>query len=381
MRKTVKKNLVKVLLLASVFSVSPAAVTESNVVYAAENDYILPDSDSRAYTYDELSGLSKDKLRLAINEIYARHGRIFDSADLQNYFNSKSWYNGTVSAEDFSEDVFNTYEKSNVDLLGAIREGTAPGAATESSDGHKIIDDAAVKKMLNGEIVELGSDCMLDLNQDGNKDWIHLTVIKTEYPDTYTLTVGAESLTDRGENVKESLYGVSLNGKDILVMVYEDGPSDDPVTIFFRYDGNTLKNIGQIGTYPENMKVENGEIKTKTRCDIMCTAAIRTDWAVDDSGFIEKVAQDMYEYSLDFSYPGNEDDYFAYLKGYMRVYADMDEDSEETVMEPQRVCFPYTDSENWVYVQGETGQGGWLCVADWDMKDKRDMFDNLRFAD
>ena len=96
MRNTMKKTLLKVLLTASVLSVSPVVAAESNVVYAAENDYILPDSDSRAYTYDELSNLSQDELRLAINEIYARHGRIFDAADLQNYFNSKSWYNGTV---------------------------------------------------------------------------------------------------------------------------------------------------------------------------------------------------------------------------------------------------------------------------------------------
>lgn len=112
MRNTMKKTLLKVLLTASVLSVSPVVAAESNVVYAAENDYILPDSDSRVYTYDELSNLSQDELRLAINEIYARHGRIFDAADLQNYFNSKSWYNGTVSADDFSEGVFNTYEKA-----------------------------------------------------------------------------------------------------------------------------------------------------------------------------------------------------------------------------------------------------------------------------
>lgn len=381
MRNVVKKNLLKVLLMASVLSVSPVVTAESNVVYAAENEYILPDSDSRAYTYDELSSLSNDELRLAINEIYARHGRIFDAADLQNYFNSKSWYNGTVSADDFSESVFNTYEKSNVDLLSSIREGTATGTAAGSADGHTVIDDAAVKKMLNGEIVELGTDCMLDLNQDGNKDWLHLTLIKIEYPDTYTLTVGSESLTDKGENVKEDLYGVSLNGKDILVMVYEYGPSDDPLTTFFSYDGNTLKNIGQIATDPENMKVEHGEIKTKTRCNIMGTAAIQTNWAVNGSGFIEEVPQNMYEYSLDFSYPGKSEDYFVYLKEDISVYSDMDENSEETVMEPQNACFTYTDSENWVYVQGETGQGGWLCVAGWDAGYQRATFDNLHYAD
>ena len=84
---------------------------------------------------------------------------------------------------------------------------------------------------------------------------------------------------------------------------------------------------------------------------------------------------------MDFSYPGKEDDYFAYLKDDIIVYSDMDEDSEETVLEAQKVRFPYTDSENWVYVQGETGQGGWLCVAGWDTVDRFDTFDNLRYAD
>ena len=126
-----KKNLIKVLFIASALSVNPITAIESNVVYAAENDYILPDSASRVYTYDELLGLSKDELRLAINEIYARHGRMFDSAEYQNYFNSKSWYNGTIKPEDFSEDVFNTCEKSNIDLLSSIEKGTA--AETTSS--------------------------------------------------------------------------------------------------------------------------------------------------------------------------------------------------------------------------------------------------------
>ena len=105
-----------------VLFVSPAAAISGNIVYAAENDYILPDSDSRAYTYEELSGLSKADIRLAINEIYARHGRMFDSAEYQNYFNSKIWYNGAIKPKDFSEDVFNMYEKSNIDLLSSIEQ-------------------------------------------------------------------------------------------------------------------------------------------------------------------------------------------------------------------------------------------------------------------
>lgn len=80
-------------------------------------DYILPESNSRYLTDADVSGLTLQQLNYAKNEIYARHGRKFDSKELQNYFGSKSWYNGTVNATDFKETVFNEYEKKNAEFL------------------------------------------------------------------------------------------------------------------------------------------------------------------------------------------------------------------------------------------------------------------------
>ena len=61
--------------------------------------------------------MSSDMLRLARNEIYARHGRIFDSADLNQYFNSQSWYLGLYTANEFDESWLNKYEKANINLI------------------------------------------------------------------------------------------------------------------------------------------------------------------------------------------------------------------------------------------------------------------------
>ncbi len=88
----------------------------------AVSEYVLPGSDQRNLTAEEISGLSADQLRLAINEIYARHGRKFTSEDLQQYFNSKSWYSGTVEPDQFSESVLNQFEKDNLALLTARRD-------------------------------------------------------------------------------------------------------------------------------------------------------------------------------------------------------------------------------------------------------------------
>lgn len=87
------------------------------------DEYILPYSDSMYYTADDLSVLTPEGLRFARNEIYARHGFIFKAEDLNAYFSEKSWYVGTTPAEDFSDAVFNQYEKANLDLIVAIENG------------------------------------------------------------------------------------------------------------------------------------------------------------------------------------------------------------------------------------------------------------------
>ena len=82
-----------------------------------ENGYVLPDSAKRKLKKSDLKGLSKEELRIARNEIYARHGRMFDDKKLQKYFDSQSWYEGTVPASEFSEDVLSSVEKKNVAFI------------------------------------------------------------------------------------------------------------------------------------------------------------------------------------------------------------------------------------------------------------------------
>lgn len=89
----------------------------------SSNDYILPYSDSEYLTEDDLDGLTPDEIRLACNELYARHGRKFKDADYQAYFNSKSWYQGTVEPDDFDDTaVFNKYELANRDFIIAYEK-------------------------------------------------------------------------------------------------------------------------------------------------------------------------------------------------------------------------------------------------------------------
>lgn len=81
--------------------------------------YFILNSDTIYFTEDDLEGWTADMCRKARNGIYARHGRLFDDEELQAYFDSCDWYEGTVDPDDFDESVFNDYEKANRDLIVA----------------------------------------------------------------------------------------------------------------------------------------------------------------------------------------------------------------------------------------------------------------------
>lgn len=93
---------------------------QTTITTTGNGDYILPDSSTKKYTEQELSGLSAQDLYLARNEIFARHGRIFSNSDLQSYFESKSWYKPSIEPGDFSDSLLNETELANVELLSKL---------------------------------------------------------------------------------------------------------------------------------------------------------------------------------------------------------------------------------------------------------------------
>lgn len=81
------------------------------------SEYIFPDSSEKRLKENDVKSLSSAQCRLAKNEIYARHGRLFQDESLQKYFDKKSWYSGYIEPNDFDESVFNKTEKANIKLL------------------------------------------------------------------------------------------------------------------------------------------------------------------------------------------------------------------------------------------------------------------------
>lgn len=80
-------------------------------------DYLLPESADRELTVADIEGLSRAELRMARYEIYARHGRDFSDPAVNSYFQSKSWYNYSISFAEFYEYDLSDVELYNRDLI------------------------------------------------------------------------------------------------------------------------------------------------------------------------------------------------------------------------------------------------------------------------
>ena len=87
-------------------------------LYEADPDsWIFYDSDQRLLVEDELAMLTLQELCYARNEIYARRGRLFASRELQDYFDQKNWYFGSIPPEQFTDELLSETEQANVRLL------------------------------------------------------------------------------------------------------------------------------------------------------------------------------------------------------------------------------------------------------------------------
>ena len=91
----------------------------AEVAMEDSNGYILPDSDSRKLKKSDLAGMTAQQLSYAKNEIYARHGRIFKSSELQDYFNQKDWYEKN---DDFKDEDLSKKEAENTEFIDAYQK-------------------------------------------------------------------------------------------------------------------------------------------------------------------------------------------------------------------------------------------------------------------
>ncbi len=237
--------------------------------------------------------------------------------------------------------------------------------------------------VLGGEllIMEVSSDSTtagrLDLDRDGEREVLYLEGISNFYwgngfskrgdgeviDDRYRVRVDQVYYESYCDNVDPVLMAYSPDGKTILLAIFDDGPSGDPLTTFFRYDGEALVPAGEIDNDIRTMElVEQGVIKGASRVWIMQTDSIVAHWIWNGTEMVIREDEE-YEFSC-YKWENNPYPTTVLLKDLV-VYEERSESSEAVVMKPQEVDIMRTDRQEWVYLEAEDGTKGWFRVVEY----------------
>ncbi len=231
------------------------------------------------------------------------------------------------------------------------------------------------------------------------------------------------------------IFDVDVNDGYKEIGLYEDGPSDDPYTTLFRYEGGVLREIGgfsdcpirgSMGSWVLNPgddyqalvnSVERGELQilvpgdgtifATQRIDILETSFAEGLWRLQNSDSFEDAGLELQirnEYVFkSYEYRMEDTEYCPAVRNELQVFAEKDLTSEITVFTQGEKMIPYCyypdreDGEKNGWIEFRYGEdfktSGWIYVTnrmnvyqveesgevkeDWS----GDLLDNLSFAD
>ena len=221
----------------------------------------------------------------------------------------------------------------------------------------------------------------IDMDGDGKAEKISIystpgNSITYDYED-YILKIGNAQRNCFGENLNNYIFAYSPDGSQIILALYEDGPSGDPMSTLYTYADGEIKYVGSFADDIRGCLLKNGVIYGEERHDVIQTDRTNADWKIDQNGQLNRITHDTYDFLT-------QND--IVLKESLPVHSTPDKNSESHMLKPQVVKFLRTDSTfSWVYVEGADGDGGWFEVDGSQVKElgkiSIDVFDELQFYD
>lgn len=105
----------KRMLLSALLGIVLACIMPAALASGINNYFIIPDSDTRLLTEEELWGWQYEAVGYIYNEIFARHGRPFRAGEKYDvYFRSQAWYQ--VNSQ-YRYGLLNSVEQANERLV------------------------------------------------------------------------------------------------------------------------------------------------------------------------------------------------------------------------------------------------------------------------
>lgn len=332
--------------------------TSSNKEYGPDTStQLIDDSEWRRYSQTDLS--------IYRNQIYARHGRMFDDPFLCSVFSSKAWYLPQYDAASFAEkegQLLNDIERENINLIVQI----------EYSNEYR---------KRSGETydwpVAIISGSWLDLDGDGVKEQIYYkndnkSEANINY-NGYQIQAGSSIISEEG-SVHNWLYIASLDGEktQLLVAYMRDG-DDGQITAYSFEDGG-LKKEWSIPGVPSSVEITAEGVYTyEYTIQLQCRMTKRL-YRMKDGNLVEE-EREFYEH-------GNE------VKALIEIptYGEKGGSLNGVVIQPgDTVVIMGGDNKEWLCIKKKiSGEIGWIKTkgADYVQPDgttkwHADVFDGL----
>ena len=228
--------------------------------------------------------------------------------------------------------------------------------------------------------------CLYGISErSGGTGWKFWSEDHSVLDDKYRIQVNEQYYESYCDMMDPVLMAYSPDGEQILLALYDDGPSNDPKTTFFKYDAGILQLAGSI---PDDLRLvtidENGVIMGTFRADM-----IQTEWAYGYyiwNGKEMVMREDEVYYLVDDRGWREAEQMPLLLLEEVTVYEERSEESRAMVMKPQQVTNVATDRQEWVLLEAVDGTRGWLRVKQWKVPQLGDksifkIFEGLYMAD
>jgi len=291
------------------------------------DDYILPDSNVKALTEDDLERLRIYNLDIARNEIYARHGYTFTNKEYIDYFKRKSWYSENP---DYSDEILSGIEKQNAAFIKQYTD--------------------KIKKYFYKIEAKTAAE---DLNGDGNRDQIKLECVPGS--DVFTLYINDFLLGGKGCNIDGVMYLCDIDPEDPFkeIAITESGPSADEATYFYYYDGTKINFMGKIQGSQYNIKITgSGMLTTGSRGHILQTWFYKDRYRLSANHELENIPQELYSMNT-----------MVIVKKEMLLQRSPVDTSTVVRLEPgEVVLIAACDNKEWCLVETSSGERGWFAV-------------------
>lgn len=326
-------------------------VQEENINYDVEQYEIPVSSILRLEDYNVVN-MTNNQLWIARNEIYARHGKVFQNEYLASYFEACSWYEAKEGKTEVSDRELNEVEIANLNLIKAAEEAYAKE--------HLYPKQYAVGTKFEVALTEGEEKQNVRYNVTMNEDWEYQCVLTID-EHTYELSDYVTLVTP----VEDVCYVTDIANYDgkLEIAILDDGPSDDPVTHFFQYYEEDLHYVGEVQGFPfddygnnsfDGFSGQNSVIGT-IKLDLIESAYVYTYYWYNSSAVtLERMESIRSNYT-----------WFKPHELYVNlpVYYSMDANSPVLTMQAkERVYFIETDCKEWILVRSESGIQGYIQI-------------------